>query len=175
MTADSAGKKRYGKTTAMPVADLASRLLEPVIARRSAMTIDLVMAWEELVGDQHAGYTMPHKINWPRRAHEDDPFRPGTLIVHCDGPRAVLFQHESSLIVERVNGFFGFTAIDAVRIVQKPVRRLREKAGPQAAALEPVDHRKLDRILSRVSDPALKANLKRLGEGMLARRGKRSG
>lgn len=170
MKADFVRNNKNNHSAAKPVGDLATRLLEPVIARRAGMTIDIVMAWEALAGEKHAPYTMPHKINWPRRASQDDPFKPGTLIVHCDGPRAILFQHETGLIVERVNTFFGFAAIEAVKILQKPVQRKRKPAKAEPKKLEATRRRKLDRILTNIDDPKLRASLERLGKGVLGKR-----
>jgi len=158
-----------GKPVGRPLADLASKLIEPVIARRAGMTIDLVAAWEELAGPRHAPYTRPERIVWPRRANEDDPFRPGSLVVACEGPRAIWLQHEAGEIVERVNVFFGFAAIERLRIVQKPVVRLERPPPAQEPVLDAAARRRLDAMLEGVADPALRARLARLGAGVIAR------
>lgn len=154
---------------ARPVAEYAAKVLAPVISRRAAMTVDLLTAWPDIVGDQHAEYTMPEKINWPRRMSDDDPFSPGTLVVRCDGPSAVLIQHESQQLVERVNLFFGFHAIARIRLVQKPVTRMRREKTPQLPEPGPEASRKLDAILSRIDDPQLRARLEKLGRGVMTR------
>ncbi|MEM7461418.1 MAG: DciA family protein [Pseudomonadota bacterium] len=157
------------KRNARPVAELAAKVLAPVVARRTAMTIDLMTAWPDIAGEQHAGYTMPEKINWPRRASEDDPFSPGTLVIRCDGARAVLIQHETSQIVERVNLFFGFHAIEKVRLVQKPVSRLTVKTDQGLPEPDAASARRLDAILEGIDDPQLRASLEKLGRGVMAR------
>lgn len=157
---------------ARPVAEFASKVLAPVISRRAAMTVDLVSAWPDIVGEQYADFTMPEKIDWPRRMSDDDPFSPGTLIVRCDGARAVLIQHESQQLIERVNLFFGFHAIGRIRLVQKPVTRMRHERAPPLPEPGPEARRKLDAILDRIDDPQLRARLEKIGRGVMARMNK---
>ncbi|MCB1418612.1 MAG: DUF721 domain-containing protein, partial [Notoacmeibacter sp.] len=64
----------------------------------------------------------PERIVWPRRASDDDPFEPATLVVACEGFAALALQHETNEVIARVNAFLGFAAIGRVKIVQKPVR-----------------------------------------------------
>ncbi len=174
MTTTGSGKNNgsYGARRsrgARPVAELTGKVLEPVMARRAGMTIDLITAWPDIVGPPHGDYTQPEKIVWPRRASDDDPFEPGTLIVACDGARAVLFQHELDQCVERLNVFFGFRAIARIRIVQKPVRRRpapRRRELPEPA---PQAKARLEAIMDRIEDDELRRRLERLGRGVFGK------
>ncbi|MCG6859589.1 MAG: DciA family protein [Salaquimonas sp.] len=163
-TEDGAPGRRKGG--ARPVADFAGKVLEPVIARRAGMNLDLLAAWPDIVGPPHGDYTKPEKINWPRRASDDDPFEPGTLVVACDGARAVLFQHETDQCVERVNSFFGFRAIARIRIVQKPVTRLAAPSRRQLPEPGPQARARLDAIVAAIEDEELRKRLEKLGRGV---------
>lgn len=154
---------------ARPVSELAAKVLEPVIARRAGMRIDLLAAWADLVGPLHAQYTRPEKIIWPRRATDEDPFQPGQLVVACEGARAVLFQHEVDEILSRLNVYFGFQAIARIKIVQKPVLRLRERPAMLEQRLEPVQANRLAGILDKVGDDKLRQSLARLGKGVMSK------
>ena len=175
MEKDPQDRPRNGRSqsAARPLGDLASRVLEPVIARRAGMTIDLVAAWDDLVGERHASYSRPERIVWPRRAHEDDPFKPGTLIVACDGARAIWLQHEAGEIVERLNVFFGFPALARIRIVQKQVVHLEQRPPRQEPKLDPQGARQLERLLSGIEPGPLRDRLARLGAGVLFREKRR--
>jgi len=143
--------------------------MEPVLARRSGMTMDLLNAWSELAGDEYADFTRPEKINWPNRAHEDDPFKPGILIVACDGARALYFQHDLSRICARVNVFFGFTAIEKIKIVQKPVKPVSKHSKPEKRPLSSVQDTRLKSILSHIDEPELRDKLEKLGRGVMGK------
>lgn len=151
---------------AVPVAELAGKVLEPVIARRAGINLDLVAAWPDIVGPPHGAYTQPEKIVWPRRAHEDDPFEPGMLVVACDGARAVLFQHELDQCVERVNAFFGFRAIARIRILQKPVIRRAAPVRRRLPETGPQEQARINSIVAGIEDEELRKRLERLGRGV---------
>jgi len=94
-------KKRGKSFGPRSVSEIVGKVLEPVIARRAGMTLDLINAWPEIVGEEFRETTRPEKINWPRRAHEDDPFKPAVLVVACENSAALFFQHEQPAILER--------------------------------------------------------------------------
>ena len=168
--ATESGEGRGKRGHARPLAELASRVIEPVMARRAGMTLDLLAAWPEIVGAPHDDYTRPERIQWPRRATDDDPFEAGTLFVACDGARAVLFMHETEACVARVNAFFGFRAVARIRLVQKPVRRRAAPARREPPEPAPEARVRLDAIVSRIEDEGLRARLERLGRGVFAGR-----
>ncbi len=164
----NSGEKRPRK--ARPVSELAALVLEPVIARRAGMKIDLLAGWAQICGPLHAQYTRPEKILWPRQRGDDDPFEPGVLVVACDGARAVLFQHEISQVIERVNSFFGFAAIARIKIVQKPVVQVGNRAPPRASAGRCGHARSASmQIVADVTDERLRKALAELGRGVLGR------
>ena len=158
------GNRRNAKS----VTEVLSGLLEPVLARRTGMRLDLVRAWPELAGAEFAKTTRPEKIEWPRRRHEDDPFEPATLRVACEPSAALFFQHEQSAVIDRVNLFFGFQAVKRIKIIQKPVG---QDAGPVTSepegALSIEDEARLSQMLSEIDDPDLKETLQKLGSGVL--------
>ena len=158
---------------AKSVTELLGKVLEPVLARRTGMRLDLVRAWSELAGHEFAKTTRPEKIEWPRRRNEDDPFEPATLIVACEPAAALFFQHEQSMVIDRVNLFFGFQAIKRIKIMQKPVLPI-DGAGPvqPESKLARHDEAKLSQLIADIDDPELKETLKKLGSGVLKRSGK---
>jgi hypothetical protein len=170
----NSGDNRRWKSQARPVSELAAALLDPLIARRAGMKLDLLAGWPEIAGPDHAAYSMPEKILWPRRISEDDPFEPATLVVACDGARAILFQHAVSEVLERVNIYFGFHAIGRIKIVQKPVTKPRTRRVRAEQPLDPEAKRRLDGIVAGVGDEKLRKSLEALGRGVITRSGERA-
>ena len=126
--------------------------------------------WPTIVGRELAAFTAPERLIWPRRpAVPDEDGRTSrrsrrtsrsgaTLGLRVDGPRALEIQHMTPQLIERINAYFGYGAVAALRLVQAPVRRA---APPQPDALPPepaVDERGLD----EVDDARLRAALSRL-------------
>ena len=163
-------RKRRPRKPARQVSEFVGKIMEPVLSRRSGMTIDLLTAWPELAGEEYRDFTRPEKINWPNRAHEDDPFKPGILIVACDGARAIFLQHDLSRICARVNVFFGFSAIAKIKIVQKPVKPITKHRQRTTAELDENKEAKLEKILGHIENAELRQKLEKLGRGVMAKR-----
>ena len=158
------GKRR--SFNAVPVADLASGILDPVLRRRAGITVGLVQSWDEIAGARLVATTRPERIVWPRRMHEDDPFQPGTLVVACEGMAALHLQHETGEVIARVNAFLGFSAIARLKIVQKPVAAAA-KPRPARRNLSGTEAARLAGIVSGIEDDGLREALARLGRSVM--------
>ena len=162
---DSVEKRR--RRGAVAISELVARVLDPVTTRRGFATADLMAAWPEIVGPDYADCTCPERIVW---SHGSDAAEaPGVLRLRVAGPRAVLVQHELGQIIERINGFLGYTAIGKITLVQAPITSRR----PEKRRALPLDAQQVARLgaaISDVDDAPLRAALERLGRGVLADR-----
>ncbi len=118
----------------------------------------IVSRWGEIVGQRYAGVSAPESIRFPQGKRSD-----GTLSLTVAGAHAPMMQHVLPEIVERVNRFFGYSAVARVMIRQGAVA----KAAPKAAApeLKPVPV-ELGDSLRAVGDPELRAVLESLARGI---------
>jgi len=159
------GKRRNGN--AVPVSDLASGILDPVLRRRAGITIGLVQSWDEIAGARLAATTRPERIAWPRRMHEDDPFEPATLVVACEGMAALHLQHETGEVIARVNAFLGFAAIGRLKIVQKPVAVAAKPRPAPPRPLTSAQSTRLAGLVREIEDDGLREALARLGKSVM--------
>lgn len=157
----------FKKTSARPVGDLVSRLLDPVIERRAGMTMDLISSWTEIVGVHHGSKSAPRKLDWPRQASDEEPFEPATLIVSCDAGHVLFMQHDTSTIVSRVNAWFGFAAVARVKFTQRDAKA--EQASSNLAPPDPQKTAKLACALAEIDDPNLRSALQKMGVGVFSR------
>src|SRR5690606_12195517 len=123
-TPDGGGKRRRGP---VKLAELVGRVIDPVTQRRGFATTGLIAAWRAVAGGRIAACSRPEKIVWPTGQATDSA--PALLVLRVDGPRAIFVQHEAGQIVERVNAFLGYAAVDRIRILQAPLGN-----GPAPAA-----------------------------------------
>ncbi len=163
------GKRPGGNP--VPVSDLATEILDPVMRRRAGVSIGLVQSWDEIVGPRLAGRTRPEKIQWPRRLSDEDPFEPAVLVIACEGAAALHLQHETAEVIGRVNAYLGFPAVGRIRIVQKPVHRPAENPRPRPRALTAPEKARLSSTVSGIEDDDLRQALERLGASILGSRG----
>jgi hypothetical protein len=159
--------KRQGRY-AVPVGDLATSILDPVMRKRAGMSTALLQCWDEIAGERLATNTRPERIAWPRRAHEDDPFEPATLIIACEGAAALRLQHQTAEIISRANAFLGFAAIGRIKIVQKKVTLATSREKPSLRALTDTERARVASSVGPITDDALRASLERLGRSVLA-------
>lgn len=155
-------------TYAQPLSDVASEILDPVLRRRTGISVGLVQSWEEIAGERLAALTRPERILWPRRLHEDDPFAPATLVVACEGMTALRVQHETGEIIQRINAFLGFAAIGRIKIVQKPVNSGVAKKRPALRPLSPSEENRISGTVEKIEDDGLRTSLANLGKTIMA-------
>ncbi len=84
--------------------------------------------WPEIVGAEIAAHAEPEKMQWPRQVDSETP-EPATLVLRVEGPAAIEIQHQSGVILERVNRFFGWQAVGDIALRQAPLSR-RPKVKP---------------------------------------------
>ncbi len=154
----------------VPIGDLASAILDPVLRKRTGISVGLIQSWEDIVGLRLALTSCPEKIRWPRRLREDDPFEPAVLVVACSGPAALHLQHETGEIISRVNSFLGFNAIGRIRIIQKPVTRHEGSMRTRLRKLTEVERSKIIETVSLIENEGLRESFKKLGATILGSR-----
>ncbi|PRD45737.1 DUF721 domain-containing protein [Phyllobacterium phragmitis] len=156
-----------------PLADMASGVLDPVLRKRAGINLALLQSWEDIIGSALGTQSRPLKILWPRRAHEDDPFQPATLVIACEGFAAIRIQHETGEIISRVNGFLGFAAIGRIKIEQKPVPIAASRRRVGQAVVDAASEKHIEAVTAEIEDDDLRAALARLGRSVIAEKAKR--
>lgn len=151
-----------------PLAEIVPDLLDPVLQKRAGLSTALVSAWPEIAGERLANGSVPQKIVWSRAATSADAQAPATLVVSADPSVALALQHETGALAARVNAFFGYPAVDRIRIVQKVLGRAPKRARPPAP--DAAQRRQAEALVRGVEDDALRESLARLGASVIARR-----
>jgi hypothetical protein len=142
-----------------PLSQLLHKTLSDAFAKQGFASTELVTRWTEIVGAEIAAHSEPEKIQWPRPV-EGRGAEPGTLVLRVEGPAAIEIQHLSGVVLERVNRFFGWQAVNGLRLRQAPIRRDRRKPHP---APDPAATGRIAATLSDIKDEKLRDALARLG------------
>src|ERR1700731_538782 len=149
-----------GFISAKPLSVLLSDVFSDAYAKQGFAARALVTRWGEIAGSEVAAHSEPLKIQWPRPV-QGQPQEPATLVLRVEGPMALEIQHASDVILQRVNRFFGWSAVGRLALRQAPLaRRKRPPAAPPPRASAGA---KLPETLSSVEDEELRAPLARLG------------
>jgi hypothetical protein len=129
-------------------------------AKQGFAARELVTRWGEIAGSEVAAHSEPLKIQWPRPV-EGQPQEPATLVLRVEGPMALEIQHSSDVILQRVNRFFGWSAVGRLALRQAPLSRRDPPKSARAPDAQAVA--KVAETLSSVEDEELRAALARLG------------
>jgi hypothetical protein len=114
----------------------------------------IVSRWSEIVGERYGRVSSPESIRFPAGRKSS-----GVLTLLVEGAHAPLVQHLAPLIIERVNRFFGYPAIDRIVFRQgKPPAPPERLVRPD---LRPVP-KELGEGLRQIADPELRACLESL-------------
>ncbi|EKS29017.1 DUF721 domain-containing protein [Afipia felis] len=149
-----------GRLTSKPLSALLAGVFNDAFKRQGFASRELVTRWSEIVGADIAAYAEPLKIQWQRPV-EGQPDIPATLILRVEGPRALEIQHSSTVILERVNRFFGWNAVGKIALRQAPLahREKRKTRKPPSEAAIAEQARELD----TVDNDGLRTAIARLG------------
>ena len=119
----------------------------------------IVSRWSEIVGERYANVSTPESVRFPQGKKSG-----GTLTLTVVGAHAPLMQHLTPLIIERVNRFFGYAAVDKIAFRQGRVEAAKRPLRPAPRAIP----RELGEGLREIADPGLRACLESLGASLVA-------
>ncbi len=123
----------------------------------------IVSRWAEIVGDRYAKVSCPESIKFPAGKKVG-----GALTLLVDGAHAPLIQHLTPMIVDKVNRFFGYSAIN--RIVFRQGRPPAPAPRPERPQLRAVP-KELGEGLREIADPELRSCLESLAAQIAASSG----
>jgi hypothetical protein len=129
----------------------------------------VVSRWREIVGERYAAVSAPESIRFPVGKKTA-----GVLTLVVEGAHAPTLQHVTPVIIERVNRFFGYPAVERVSIRQGIVQLAKTKNRASPPSLRPLPA-ELGDSLREIADPELRACLEALARGVAASEGARLG
>ena len=120
----------------------------------------VVSRWAEIVGERYAKVSCPESLRFPTGRKSG-----GALTLLVEGAHAPLIQHLAPMIIERVNIFFGYAAVD--RIVFRQGRLPARPAPAKRPVLRPVP-KEIGEGLREIADAELRACLESLAARIAA-------
>jgi hypothetical protein len=91
------------------------RIAKPVLGKQGLGEAQLLQEWPAIIGDELARYCWPIKLSFPRGERRD-----GTLRLRVASALALEIQHREPVLLERINGYFGYRAVVRLALVQGP-------------------------------------------------------
>ncbi len=119
--------------------------------------------WVEVVGDKLSKVCEPVRIIKGKG-------RPGTLEIRVAGAYAPLIQHQSQVVIDRINLYLGSGTIDKLRLIQGPLSVKPQALQPaRPKPLNAAEELRLRESLGDVDNEKLRETLLKLGRSVLQR------
>ncbi|HYG86053.1 MAG TPA: DciA family protein [Azospirillum sp.] len=125
----------------------------------------LITDWPSIVGHQLSLRTAPDKLVFPRGKRED-----ATLHVRAMGAIALELQHLEPLIVEKINGFFGYRAVSRLKLVHAAPVTAPARRAPVPRTLTMDEEIDLVTATAAIEDEGLRDALERFGRSLMGRK-----
>ena len=149
---------------AKPISDLMPQIGRSAFRRFGFVQSSVVSRWPEIVGEAHARTCTPEMIRFPPGEKAG-----GTLHLVVLPAHAPLIQHVIPEVIERVNRFFGYSAVSKVKIRQgqvQPAASIAQEGKAKAPpSLKPIPM-ELGDSLRDIGDPELRTVLESLARGL---------
>ena len=143
----------------LPLSASVGRIAIQALDRKSAQLGALLAHWEAIAGPRIGGISFPVKVSRARKTDE-------AAILTLALPSAWMteLQHESPLLLKRINAFFGHRAVREIRLVSRSAPPRAAPSRPRA--LSKSEEASLDGAVSMIADERLREALKRLGTAL---------
>ncbi len=145
---------------ARAVADLLPEAGGAAFRRFGFIQSSVVSRWREIVGARYAAVSSPESIRFPHGRKSC-----GVLTLVVEGAHAPMMQHVAPAIVERVNLFFGYPAVERIAFRHGVVQAAKARPRTAPPSLRPIPA-ELGESLREVVDPELRACLELLARGL---------
>ncbi len=143
------------------IADLMPEIGRAAFRRFGFVQSSIVTRWPDIVGDRYAEVTAPESLRFPHGKREG-----GTLHLTVSGAHAPMLQHIEPELIERVNRFFGYAAVERIRMSQGRVTPTRAAPNRPPPSLKPIPV-EIGDSLRDIGDPELKKVLEGLASGLV--------
>ncbi len=95
--------------------DILLQVTKPAFKGKNQVEARIITNWPDIIGNVTFG-AVPKKVTFPQGKK-----LPGTLHIEVEGAYALEVMHMEPVIIERIATYFGYQAIDRIKIVQKPL------------------------------------------------------
>lgn len=162
--------KRSYKTNS--IADIARTINGRAFRRFGFAKSDIHLHWHEIVGSTLAKSSLPERLVITKNIAKDDDNgqqrRAGVLHIRVEGSFAPEMQHLELLVIDKINGYYGFKAVERLVFNHGPVETKAAEKKYIKPILSDSQEKQLDHMLNQIKDDHLRASLYKVGAELIA-------
>jgi hypothetical protein len=142
------------------------RVTRQVLGKRALAEASLIAEWPSIVGQEFARACQPRRLVFPDRKAR----REATLVLRVKPGEATRLAHLEPVLVDRVNGFFGYQAVKRLKLEQgQLVERTPPPRPCPQPSLDDSESRAARQRIDRIEDNRLRDALSRLSDRLSGR------
>lgn len=138
-----------------------SKLMDPIYQRQGFIRSTIILEWKLIVGAHFSQFCQPEKITFPLEKRTG-----GRLVLKTTSSFAPALQFDAPLILDRINKYFGYQAVEKLILTHN----LPVSSDYKARSRQPLDEKSLERlheIVEGVTNVDLQNALFNLGVGIM--------
>ncbi|MBR1600670.1 MAG: DUF721 domain-containing protein [Alphaproteobacteria bacterium] len=140
-------------------------LLQQLLGNNGMLFLELLNSWEQIVGKDLSAYCLPQNIVFKKDMRIDGCLNISVL----SGAFAMEIQQKQQQIIEKINSFFGYPAINKLKIIQsvnpddfllnkKPIDKLKKKVVSES------EESYITELIKDINNEELRRTLKNIGK-----------
>lgn len=122
----------------------------------------LILEWNIITKGMGCKKVTPIKLTFPRGKNSG-----ATLSLAASSSQAFQLQHSTTQILERINQFFGYKAVEKINFIHQTSKPNVKKKSKEIKKVSPEKIQKLENNLSFVKDSDMKKALVALGKSVI--------
>lgn len=145
-------------------------LVKQLLGTGGLIMLELLSHWDDIVGAELAPYALPQKVVFRKNERSN-----GTLVIlTLSGAFAMEVKQREPKILQKINAFFGYPAVDKLKITQtgqtenfgldkKPIEKLKKNVVSEA------EENYITELTKDIQSEELRAKMQSLGEAIWRR------
>ena len=143
----------------VPLSMQLASLTKNLLGKRGFSNADLLLHWDDVVGQELSKGVRPDKMTYPKGDREN-------AILHVRvgaGSFAVVVEHQKNIIMEKINTFLGYNAVSDIKIKQDSLEIKNETPKQEEKKLSPIQCEELAKRLENIKDEQIREKLFNIG------------
>jgi len=152
------------------LSDLVPGLTKDILGKKSMLFGKMLSEWTHIAGADIAAKTTPLDLKYEKKL---DKKSQATLHLAVQSAYALELSYQKSLLIERLNMFFGYPAIKDIKMVQQDNIMSNKKSSfkpPRPLTMQ--EEKVLDEMVGVIQENDLQTALKNLGKAITSRQSK---
>ena len=151
------------------LSDMVPKLTVGIFGKKNLLFGKMMADWVSIAGPEVAAQTIPIDLKFSKKGEASQ----GVLHLAVQSAFALELSYQKNLLIERLNGFFGYPAVKEIKIIQNSeIMNKKKQQKPPPMPLTATELGKLDEITSKIKENDLQTALKNLGKAILSRQRK---